>query len=421
MSPVSKQAMRTVPVVSVIIPTFNRAAMLREALESVFAQEGAGAGFTMEVIVVDDASSDDTPAVVRAYPRVQYIRLPTNRGLPAARNAGIKASTGKYLAFLDDDDLWFPRRLKIMVPVLEGHPEAALAYGQVIMKTPENESILPKPRYAPSGSVLGRLLMGNFVSVPAVLARREAVEKAGYFDEGLGSVEDYDLWIRLARDFHFLFVATPVAVYRYGFQSKVHAELTDGRFGHWLLHVLRKALATLPDMEEYALIKQDTQACIDFLTACTHVFNGHVERARPLLEAGLLRLPMMTHRMAAQHSLAGFVGQLAVASPSPIAATQMLCEEITRDAPSRSYSSKQWVRQLKGEIWGAVAIQLGFGVRARDGDATLAALRAARQNLTILGGRKKLVWLLARRLVGRRLDPIFKIIRLWAQRRTSVR
>ncbi len=68
MSPVSKQAMRTVPVVSVIIPTFNRAAMLREALESVFAQEGAGAGFTMEVIVVDDASSDDTPAVVRAYP-----------------------------------------------------------------------------------------------------------------------------------------------------------------------------------------------------------------------------------------------------------------------------------------------------------------------------------------------------------------
>ncbi len=413
--------MPTSPVVSVVIPTHNRAAMLKEALDSVLAQEGAGAEFPIEIVVVDDASSDDTPTVVQAYPHVRYIRLPTNRGHSAARNAGITASTGRYLAFLDDDDVWLPYWLRIMVPALESHPCEALAYGQVIMRTPESEHVLPHPESAPSGSVLGPLLMGNFVPTMAVLVRREAIERIGGFDEEIPGVEDYDLWIRLARDVHFLFVATPVAVYRHGFQSKHLAEVTDGRFAHLLLRVLRKAVATLPDTDAYVPLKLDTQACIDFQTASILVFNGQREAARPLLRAALLRFPTMAHWVYARHALSGFVGQLAVASPAPLATTEAFCREIGRAADPVSPSRERWLRLLVAELWAGVAIQLGFGVRPRDREASTAALRAARCNLGILGRRKRLLWLLARGLVGRRFDVIFMAIGLWTQRRTLIR
>lgn len=404
-----------------VIPTHNRAAMLKEALDSVLAQEGAGAEFPIEIVVVDDASSDDTPTVVQAYPHVRYIRLPTNRGHSAARNAGITASTGRYLAFLDDDDVWLPYWLRVMVPALESHPGGALAYGQVIMRTPESEHVLPHPESAPSGSVLGPLLMGNFVPTMAVLVRREAIERIGGFDEEIPGVEDYDLWIRLARDVHFLFVATPVAVYRHGFQSKHLAEVTDGRFADLLLRVLRKAVATLPDADPFVALKQDAQAGIDFRTAGIFVFGGQCEAARPLLRTALSRLPMMTHGVYARQALSGFIGQLAVASPSPIATTEAFCQEIARAAGSLRPGGERGLRQLTGEIWGGVAIQLGFGVRPRDREAASAALRAAYHYPGILGHRKRLLWLLARGLVGRRCDAIFTAIGLWTQRRTLIR
>ena len=106
------------PIVSVIIPTHNRANLLKTALDSVYAQEGIGESFEIEVIVVDDASSDNTPDVVLGYP-AKFIRHETNQGASAARNSGIKASQGKYVAFLDDDDLFLPHKLKTQVPVLE--------------------------------------------------------------------------------------------------------------------------------------------------------------------------------------------------------------------------------------------------------------------------------------------------------------
>lgn len=100
------------PLVSAIIPTHNRATLLAEALASVYAQEGKGEEFDLEVIVVDDASSDATPEVVKRFD-ARYLRFDSNRGLSAARNAGIAASTGA--SFLDDDDLWTPRRLRTLL------------------------------------------------------------------------------------------------------------------------------------------------------------------------------------------------------------------------------------------------------------------------------------------------------------------
>ena len=96
------------PTVSVIVPTRNRAHLLGRALDSVFAQEGAGELFELEVIVVSDGSTDDTSAVISRYPVAGYLEYTAPRGPSAARNAGIAASAGAFVAFQDDDDLWLP-------------------------------------------------------------------------------------------------------------------------------------------------------------------------------------------------------------------------------------------------------------------------------------------------------------------------
>ena len=403
--------MSTKPTVSVVIPTHNRAMLLPETLDSVFAQEGAGTQFEMEVIVADDASSDATPAVVRRYPNARYVRLPTNRGSSAARNAGIRASSGTYVAFLDDDDLWLPHRLKVQIPAMEAHPEVGLVYGQLVARTSDHEYVLPDSRYAPSGSVLGPLLMGNFVGTLTVLARRTAIERAGYFDESVPGVEDYDLWIRMALHVPFLFVAGPVAVYRVGPQSKQLAEVADGRFGQLLLHVLERALEALPDTETYAAIRRETQTCLEFQTASRLVFNHHTDAARPRLEAALRLLPAMPHQQYALPTLARFIGQLAVASPSPVTATRVLADELMRISRRIGPRQRTWVNRLLSEAWAEAAIHLGFGSAEHDRAAARAALSSALHNPLTLARRRPLLWLLARGIAGRRVDPLFERLR----------
>src|SRR5262245_41772641 len=131
------------PIVSVIIPTHNRAHVVPESIASVRAQEGRGSIFELEIVVVDDASTDTTPEVMQGYPDIKYVRLPVNPGLPAARNAGIKASTGKYIAFNDDDDLWLPYKLSLLVPALESDPQLSATYAQMIVNCDNNINIIP--------------------------------------------------------------------------------------------------------------------------------------------------------------------------------------------------------------------------------------------------------------------------------------
>jgi glycosyltransferase involved in cell wall biosynthesis len=130
------------PLVSVVIPTFNRVATLREALDSVYSQEAIGDVFDLEVIVADDASTDTTADVARDYP-LRYVRLEKNAGASAARNAGIRASRGTYIAMLDDDDLWMPHRLRAHVPQLEMRPDVRVVYGQVLVKGDGPDSLWP--------------------------------------------------------------------------------------------------------------------------------------------------------------------------------------------------------------------------------------------------------------------------------------
>lgn len=201
------------PRVSVVIPTHNRAALLAETVES-----ARRAGRDLEVIVVDDASTDETPEVCAGLPGVRYLRFERNRGPAEARNAGILESSGEFIAFLDDDDLRLPGTIDSQARVLEAAPEAALVYGRVLVGDPRRR--LPTgqvvPARCPQGDVFWELLATNFIQVPSVLARRRSLVEAGLFNPDIRGVEDWDMWLRLSEHSPFRAVEEVVAVYRAG-------------------------------------------------------------------------------------------------------------------------------------------------------------------------------------------------------------
>src|SRR5712692_1128062 len=202
---------RVMAAVSVIIPTYNRAVFLAGAIES-----ARQAGSDLEIIVVDDASTDDTREVCQKLSGIRYIRLPRNRGLAAARNAGVLASSAEFVAFLDDDDLRLPNTIDLQIRSLEVDPKAVLVYGRVLSEDARRR--LPTghivPEDCPRGDVFWKLLTGNFIPVLSVLARRRQLFEGGGFRTDLRVLEDWDLWLRLSERFPFRTVEEVVAMYR---------------------------------------------------------------------------------------------------------------------------------------------------------------------------------------------------------------
>jgi len=148
MSTVTSQRL---PLISVIIPTYNRAALLRRAIDSVYAQEGVGELFDVEVLVIDDGSTDTTPTVASSYEGLRYIRPSTNKGTSGARNVGLDAAVGEYVAFLDDDDSWLPWKLRRQLQVVEERSEVSLVYGQEVKRSDRAVWVWPDPQDSPTG------------------------------------------------------------------------------------------------------------------------------------------------------------------------------------------------------------------------------------------------------------------------------
>ncbi len=208
------------PLISFIIPCYQQARYVRQAVASVLAQQAA----TVEAVVVDDGSTDDPVAhlgeLVRD-PRVKIIHQ-ENRGLPAARNRGIAGSGGEHLAFLDADD-WLDERFATeLLPVLEADAGLGFAYCdlQRVYEGPPPEDADPGysvggSRRRTSGDILPALLLGGYFSPNCVLVRRNAVAAVGGFDEALGGHADWDLWLRLAAEGHAAgYVDRRLAYYR---------------------------------------------------------------------------------------------------------------------------------------------------------------------------------------------------------------
>ena len=201
-------------IVSVIIPCYNHAHYLPVALNSVLAQTCTD----WEAIIVDDGSTDNTRAVAAQFtdPRIHYLHQ-ENQGLSAARNAGIRAAQGPYLAFLDADDEWASSFLERSINIMRVQEQevAGVVTGNLFID-PEGNAL---PRAGGQGVTLQqfpiRLLEGGFFPVHSALVRTDCVQEAGLFDEGLTSLEDWDLWLRIVkRGYTFQSVSEPLARYR---------------------------------------------------------------------------------------------------------------------------------------------------------------------------------------------------------------
>ena len=199
--------------VSVIIPTHNRARFLGAAISSVLNQTYAD----FELVVVDDGSRDETVEVVGKFhdDRLRLIRHPEPRGGAAARNTGIRNSTGPYVAFLDDDDEWYPNKLELQVDLMDrSPPTTGVVYGGFEQFESQTGRIVERRMPSQRGNLWEALLKANPVSgTSLVMVRRPCLEAVGGFDEELTSFQDFDLWLRLAANCEFDFV--PQVLYKY--------------------------------------------------------------------------------------------------------------------------------------------------------------------------------------------------------------
>lgn len=188
--------------ISVIIPTRNRSALVSHAVASALDQTY----HDLEVVVVDDASDDDTPRILRRLaeeePRLRSVRQPRSTGASAARNAGVRAARGELIAFLDDDSVWDRRKLERQRALLTG--QEAVVYCRHAILTPDGKWIVGgKPDAA--AEPLEGLLRTNYIGTNTLLLRRDLFDAAGGFDEHLPRLQDWDLLLRLGRRSRFAF------------------------------------------------------------------------------------------------------------------------------------------------------------------------------------------------------------------------
>ena len=199
-------------IVSVILPTYNRGWIVEEAVESVLQQDMAG----FELIVVDDGSTDDTPIRLAAYDdRLRVIRQ-ANRGVSAARNAGIRAASGNLIALLDSDDAWLPKKLVAQVDYFDRYPKALICQTDEIWIR-NGVRVNPGKRHRKEGGMIFERSLGLcLVSPSAVMMRKSLLDEVGLFDENLPACEDYDLWLRIAWKHPIDLIDRPLIVKRGG-------------------------------------------------------------------------------------------------------------------------------------------------------------------------------------------------------------
>ncbi len=190
--------MASAPHVSIVVTTYNRARLVTAAIDSVLRQSFQD----IEIIIVDDGSSDHTAARVAAFAEpIRYIRLEHSGRPSRVRNRGIGVARGSLIAFLDDDDVWRPDKLARQVGFLDQHSALGFVYSDLRFQYPDGTLSAPvlRPHQKETGALFDRLLSDCFIYPSTVIVRRHLLDRVGLFDEALAIGEDYDLWLRLAR------------------------------------------------------------------------------------------------------------------------------------------------------------------------------------------------------------------------------
>lgn len=199
--------------VSVIIPAYNKADWTLQTVASVLNQTYSN----LEVIVVDDGSTDDTQRKMASLqdPRVRYIRK-SNGGASSARNLGIREASGAFITFVDCDDLFLPDKIEISVKYLEQNPQFGFIHtaAYFINETGKIISTYNHKQSQREGLIADRLILGNFVCNSTVLVRKECLKKAGFFDESIFTPADWDMWLKLAQFGEAGYIGLPLTMYR---------------------------------------------------------------------------------------------------------------------------------------------------------------------------------------------------------------
>lgn len=242
------------PLVTVVMPSYQKERFIAQAIDSVLAQTYP----SLELIVVD-SSTDGTPGILERYGlRIQVIRAEP-RGISAARNVGIRAAQGKYIAFLDADDTWVPSKLEKQIAALERNPAAGLVCSDVLFR--DGRGVRPGRAFAGAqpraGMVLADIFTNSFLGTLTVVARRECFDDVGMFDEGITASEDHDMWLRISRKWAVDFVDEPLAEYRYSpDQASADRPRTlygmVGRPDTGLIRVQERAYAESPELRALA-------------------------------------------------------------------------------------------------------------------------------------------------------------------------
>ncbi len=257
---------------SVIIPTYNRADFVLEAVASVLAQDYWQDHPAGEILVVDDGSTDETEAALKPWAdKIAYVRRP-RAGVSAARNLGLKLTRGDLVAFLDSDDLWKPEKLSRQVQFFQGHPDAVVVCSEEIWI---RRGIFVNPRKKHrkySGRVFDKFLPLCLLSLSSALFRRRVFEEIGGFDEDLPACEDYDLGLRLAHRYPVHFIPEPLIVKRGG-----HADQLSKKYwgmDRFRVRALEKALHWDLSSAEQDLVKQELQR------KCRILIQGALKRGK---------------------------------------------------------------------------------------------------------------------------------------------
>lgn len=233
------------PAISVIIPAFNRARVLPRALDSVLAQTLSPA----QILVVDDGSDDGTPDLMLSdYPCIDYLQQ-ENKGVSAARNLGIQNAKGEWIAFLDSDDQWLPRKLERQWALLEQNPEMKVCHTDEIWIR-NGRRVNPKRKHAKRGGWIFRHCLPLCAMSPSsIVIHRSIFDEVGLFDETLPACEDYDLWLRITARYPVLLIDEPLLV-KYG----GHPDQLSRRYwgmDRFRIRALEKILAQADLKDEY--------------------------------------------------------------------------------------------------------------------------------------------------------------------------
>ena len=260
--------MKTNPLVSVIIPTHNRAWALAGAIDSVLAQNYKN----FELIVIDDGSTDNTSDLIDGYSGKLALIRQENAGVSAARNRGIESSRGEFIAFLDSDDTWLPQKLSRQMDFMGRYPEALICQTQEIWIR-NNTRVNPRSCHKkPSGMIFESSLALCLVSPSAVMMKKNLFDKVGLFDEGLPACEDYDLWLRVGCRYPVYLVDEPLVIKRGGHADQLSRAPGLDRFRVQALHKLLQSGKLTP--------LQSTAAAAVLQKKCTIYAAGCRKRGR---------------------------------------------------------------------------------------------------------------------------------------------